>query len=160
MELMEPSKELLKKELFENRSAVFDEINFQKLPFQQETLLVYQNEAVKEKGKKITWTTHLKEEVIAPTWNKPSNRCKPCNIVLNTTDPAQKAVRAIHGDVDVWKHFSRDEILQIIVTNTSSSIKRIRDKIVHNISDKDFHLIYLEMSELLALLGWCIFELQ
>ena len=53
MELMEPSKELPKKELFENRSAVFDEINFQKLPFQQETLLVYQNEAVKEKGKKL-----------------------------------------------------------------------------------------------------------
>ena len=51
---MQPSKELLKKEPLENLSAVFDEINFLKLPFQQETLLVYQNEAVKEKGKKIT----------------------------------------------------------------------------------------------------------
>ena len=55
---VEPSEKIPKKQLFKNISTVLDERNIQKLSLQQDKTFVYENKALKKKGKKITWYTH------------------------------------------------------------------------------------------------------
>ena len=169
-----------RKQKFRDLSEVLDESNYDHLPPKEKRTYTYATKEMEKNGKSIKWTTHKnmeseeddseedeievdeevddedgdggEEPVAIPVPRRPPGKRRASNIVHDNPGPCADA-KNLDKPIQFWSLFFTDEILQVILDFTNSSIERWTAVNQARLTHRDTYVKQLDLIELKAFIG-------